>query len=65
MFNGNYIEIEKPDGTILKDYVKTYHKISKSIECRSGKYLSSKDKFTLYDVDILGNKYKRLTWPLK
>ncbi len=65
LFNGNYIEIEKPDGTILKDYVKTYHKISKSIECRSGKYLSSKDKFTLYDVDILGNKYKRLTWPLK
>lgn len=63
LFNGNYVEIEKSDGTIICEYIKGYSKASKSIQCKSGKYLSPKDKFTLYDVDVLGNKYKRLTWP--
>lgn len=63
LYNGNYIEIKKPNGEILKEYVKGYSKSNKSIQCKSGKYLSPKDKFTLYDVDILGNKKKRLTWP--
>ena len=57
------MKIEKPNGEVLYEYVKGYHKNNKCIECKSGKYLSSKDKFTLYDVDILGNKKKRLTWP--
>ncbi len=65
LYNGNYIEIEKSDGEILHEYVKGYSKSSGSIQCKSGKYLSSNDKFTLYDVDRLGNKYKRLTWPQK
>lgn len=63
LFNGNYVEIEKSDGTTIKEYIKGYAKASSSIQCKSGKYLSPKDKFTLYDVDVLGNKIKRLTWP--
>ncbi len=65
LYNGNYIKIEKPNGDILYEYVKGYHKSNASIQCKSGKYLSPKDKFTLYDVDVLGNKHKRLTWPPK
>lgn len=63
LYNGNFVKIEKPNGEVLYEYVKGYHKNNKCIECKSGKYLSSKDKFNLYDVDILGNKKKRLTWP--
>lgn len=63
LFNGNYIEIEKANGEVLYEYVKGYDKSSKSIQCKSGKRLSPKDKFTLYDTDILGNKKNRLTWP--
>ncbi len=63
LYNGNYIEITKSNGEILKEYVKGFSKSNKSIQCKSGKYLSPKDKFTLYDVDVLGNKKKRLTWP--
>ncbi len=65
LFNGQYIEIEKSNGELLKEYVKGYSKSNQSIQCKSGKYLSPKDTFTLYDVDILGNKHKRLTWPQK
>ena len=63
LFNGDYVEIEKSDGTILKEYIKGYDKSSKAIQCKSGKRITSKDRFTLYDVDVLGNKKKRLTWP--
>ena len=63
LYNGNYIEIEKANGEVLYEYVKGYSKTNKSIQCKSGKWLSPKDKFTLYDTDILGNKKKRLTWP--
>ena len=63
LFNGNYVEIKKSNGEIIYEYIKGYAKANKSIQCKSGKYLSPKDKFTLYDVDILGNKKKRLTWP--
>ena len=63
LYNGDYLEIEKSNGEIKKENVKGYSKVSKSIQCKSGGYLSPKDKFTLYDVDVLGNKKKRLTWP--
>ncbi len=63
LFNGNYLEIEKPNGEIIYRFVESYHKVGKKISCQGGNYLSSKDKFILYDVDILGNKKKRLTWP--
>lgn len=63
LYNGDFVKIEKPNGDILYEYVKGYMKASLSVQCKSGKYLSPKDKFTLYDVDILGNMKKRLTWP--
>ena len=58
-----FIKDIKSNGEIKKENVKGYSKVSKSIQCKSGGYLSPKDKFTLYDVDVLGNKKKRLTWP--
>ena len=63
LFYGNYLKIEKSNGDVLYECVAGYHKASKSLQCKSGKYLSPKDKFTLYDTDILGNRKKRLTWP--
>lgn len=63
LYNGNYIEIIKPNGEKIYEYIKGYSKSNKSIQCKSGKYLSPKDTFILYDVDVLGNKKKRLTWP--
>lgn len=65
LYNGNYLEIEKPNGTKISRFVESYHKIGKKVSCKPDNYLASKDKFTLYDVDILGNKKKRLTWPNK
>ncbi len=56
LFNGDFIEIKKSDGTIIERYVVSYHKRLKNVSCRPDNYLSSKDKFTLYDVDVLGNK---------
>lgn len=63
LFNGNYVEIEKSNGKIIKRHIETYHKRNKRVSCKPDNYLSPKDKFTLYDVDVLGNKKKRLTWP--
>lgn len=65
LFNGDYVEVEKQNGDLIKEYIKGYAKVSKSIQTKSGAYLSPKDTFTLYDVDVLGNKKKRLTWPEK
>lgn len=63
LFNGNYLEIIKPNGEKIVRFVESYHKNGKKVSCKPDNYLASKDKFTLYDVDILGNKKKRLTWP--
>lgn len=63
LYNGEFVKIEKSNGNVLYEYVMGYHKNNKCLVTKSGKYLSPKDKFTLYDVDILGNKKKRLTWP--
>ena len=63
LYNGNFVKIEKPNGNILEDYVSYYDKTNNNVVCKLGKKIASKDKFTLYDVDILGNKKKRLTWP--
>ena len=63
LYNGNFVKIEKSNGKIYQDYISSYDKTNNNIVCEYGKKIASKDKFTLYDVDILGNKKKRLTWP--
>lgn len=68
LYNGNFIKIEKNKKAPTFEYVSTFDKNSGNVRCKllngkNGSRISSKDKFTLYDVDILGNKKKRLTWP--
>lgn len=68
LFNGNLVEIHKPNGDVFTQYISGYHKTNNIIECKnltekSGSRIASKDKIIIYDVDVLGNKKKRLTWP--
>ena len=64
LYNGDYLEIDKGD-KIIKGYVKGYMKGNKSIQLKTGEYLSSQDSFKVIDTDVLGNQRIRLTWPNK
>lgn len=81
LFNGDYVEVIKSNGNIIKGFVSCYSKSSTSIELKSGfvyttdkeiisfekggKYFSKNDQLIIYNVDYLGNKKIRLTWPEK
>ena len=60
LYNGNFVKIEKSDGKIYDDYISSYDQTNNNIVCEYGKKIASKHKFTLYDVDILGKKKKRV-----
>lgn len=66
LYNGNYIEFEDKMGNLMKGYVSYFHKTNNFIvlKDKSG-FRTTNTKLIVYDVDYLGNKKERLTWPSK
>ena len=65
LFNGNLVEIHKPNGDVFTQYISGYDKDTKNIRCKtlnekSGSRITLKDKIVIYDVDVLGNKKKKI-----
>lgn len=66
LYNGNYLEIEKKNGTIITGEYQYFHKTNNKIILKNEAAFTVNDiSFTLYDIDILGNKKKRLTFSVK
>lgn len=66
LYNGNLIEIVKKNGSIIMDEYQGFHKNSGAICLRKGGYFTVSDlEFSIYDVDVLGNRRKRLTYRVK
>ena len=72
LYNGNYIEVEKKDG-IIKGFISGYDKDGNRITLKKknnnqkspDRFSASDKSLKVYDVDYLGNKKIRLTWPSK
>lgn len=63
LYNGEYIEVIKKNGQIIEGIYQCFHKPSNSVCLKNGSYFTRSDReFTLYSFDILGKKYKRLTY---
>lgn len=66
LYNGNLIEIVKKNGSIIMDEYQGFHKNNGAIRLRNGGYFTVSDlEFSIYDVDVLGNRRKRLTYRVK
>lgn len=66
VFNGNYMEIIKSNGIVVNGIYQYFHKTNNKLLLKNGNALTSSDKsFTIYDVDILGNRKERLTYSIK
>lgn len=66
IYNGNYIEFTKKNGETLNGIYKDFHKTNNILIFKNDNTFTTNDlSFTIYDVDILGNKKKRLTYPEK
>lgn len=66
IYNGNYMEFTKKNGEVLKGIYSCFHKTNNKLIFKNENTFTTNDlTFTLYDVDILGNKKKRLTYPEK
>ena len=62
LYNGDYIEITKSNGKIVKGIYQCFHKTANAITLKNGDYFRRSDKeFTLYSFNILGKKHRRLT----
>lgn len=62
LYNGDYIEVTKSNGEIIEGIYQYFHKTNNKICLKSGEYFTRSDrKLVVYSVDVLGNKYKRLT----
>lgn len=66
IFNGNYISVIKKKGFIINGFYSYFHKTHNILLLKNDESLTSSDKsFTIYDVDVLGNKKERLTYSIK
>lgn len=66
IFNGNYISVIKKKGFIINGFYSCFHKTHNILLLKNDESLTSSDKsFTIYDIDVLGNKKERLTYSLK
>lgn len=64
LYNGDYIEVVKKNNEIIKGFYSSFDVHEDRVAFKnSKKYFREGDKqLTVYSVDILGNKYKRLTY---
>ena len=64
LYTGNSVEIIKKDGNSIINYYYEYYDInSNCIRLKNGSCFTKSDKgIIVYDVDILGNRKKRLTF---
>lgn len=66
LYNGNYLEIEKKNGNIIKGEYQGFHKTNNRIVLKNGIYFTTSDlSFSVFDIDVLGNRKKRLTFSVK
>lgn len=70
LFNGNLIEVVKGNSEVVSMFVKGFNKHTNVIESKKLNevtkiFVTSDKSLTVYDVDYLGNKKVRLTWPEK
>ena len=66
IYNGNYLKIEKKNGEFKEGIYECFHKTNNIIIIKNGFNFTKSDlSFTLYDVDVLGNKKERLTYSIK
>lgn len=66
IFNGNYISVIKKNGFVINGFYRYFHKTNNKLLLKNDEALTSSDKsFTIYDVDVLGNKKERLTYSIK
>lgn len=66
IFNGNYIEILKANNSVVKGIYSYFDKTNNRLVLKNGSTLTGSDNsFTIYDVDVLGNKKERLTYSKK
>ncbi len=62
LYSGNWLEVTKKNGTVVTGEYQTFHKTLNKIELKNGRSFTTNDlSFSLYDIDVLGNKKKRLT----
>ena len=61
IYCGDRVDVVKKDGTIISDYYSCYHKTANCGMLKNGKYIASTDQdIIIYDVDVLGNKKRRV-----
>lgn len=67
LYNGDWIEVKKKkDGKVIMGEYQYFHKTYNRIELKNKSIFTPSDiQFTIYDVDILGNRKKRLTYQVK
>ena len=66
IYNGEFLQVTKKDGTILEGYYKGFDKTNTKATMKNGNSFTRSDQsLTIYDYDIIGNRYKRLTFNKK
>mgnify|MGYP004536020093 FL=1 len=67
LFNGNVIEVYKEDGSIIKGVISSFDKYAERIQIKNSniRFVKKDRALTVYDVDVLGNEKKRLTYTIK
>ena len=63
LYNGDYIEVIKSSKETIEGFVQYFDKTNNIIILKNGTAFRRNDRqFTLYSFDVLGKKYKRLTY---
>ena len=66
LYNGNYIEVTKKDGTIIKGEYQYFHKTNAKCVLKNDVYFTKQDKkLVVKDKDVIGNEKERLTFEIK
>ena len=66
IYNGDYISFIKKNNEKCEGVYAYYHKTNNMLILKNGLTFTRSDKsFTIYDVDVLGNKKERLTYSIK
>lgn len=66
VYNGDLMSFKKSDGSILFGRYSTFEKTNNKLKFVDNIYFTKSDlSFTMYDVDVLGNKKERLTYSIK
>lgn len=61
IYCGDCVDVIKKDGTVISDYYSSYHKTNNILVLKSGQYFTQYDQdIIIYDVDVLGNKKRRV-----